>query len=282
MNPHELHGRVAVVIGGAGGVGRGIALAFLAEGMRVVVADIDPDGASAVVDEASRRGATPDETLQAEVDSTDRRSLEALADAAVTRFGAVHILVNTVGVIFDGDVTSATDEDWLWTFELNVLSQVRAVQAFLPRLRAAQGLRHVVTTASMAGLVTPPPEMRTGLYAATKHALVAYSERLRMELAGDEIGVSVLCPTRVVGNLAATSARERWRRLGQRTPEGWGAPPDPQDRVPGESLGPLVVAAINANRFFVCNRPDALLSAFEERHRRLSEDLAFLSAIESR
>jgi hypothetical protein len=72
------------------------------------------------------------------------------------------------------------------------------------------------------------------------------------------------------------------RRLGQRTPEGWGAPPDPQNRVPGESLGPLVAAAVQANRFFVCNRPDALLSAFEERYRRLSDDLEFLSAIESR
>jgi NAD(P)-dependent dehydrogenase (short-subunit alcohol dehydrogenase family) len=124
--------------------------------------------------------------------------------------------------------------------------------------------------------------MRAGLYAATKHALVAYSERLRMELASDGIGVSVLCPTRVAGNLATTSARERWRRLGQRVPEGWGAPPDPQDLVPGESLGPLVAAAVKANRFFVCNRPDALLSAFEQRHRRLSEGLEFFSAIKRR
>jgi NAD(P)-dependent dehydrogenase (short-subunit alcohol dehydrogenase family) len=216
------------------------------------------------------------------VDSADRRSLEALAAAAMTRFGAIHILVNTVGVIFDGDVTSASDEDWLWILELNVLSQVRAVQAFLPRLRAAQGLRHIVTTASIAGLVTPPPEMKAGLYAATKHPLVAYSESLRMELASDGIGVSVLCPTRVVGNLAETSARERWRRLGQRTPEGWGAPPDPQDRVPGESLGPLVAAAVRANRLFMCNRPATLLSAVEQHHRGLSADLEFLRAIKSR
>ena len=160
MNPSGLHGRVAVVIGGASGVGRGIALAFLAEGMRVVVADIDPDGARAVVDEAGRRGAGPDRTLHVEVDSTDRRSLEILADVVMTRFGGVHILVNTVGVIFDGDVTTATDDDWIWTFELNVLSQARAVQVFLPRLRAAHGLRHIVTTASIAGLVTPPPEMK--------------------------------------------------------------------------------------------------------------------------
>src|SRR5947209_8674240 len=152
MNPFGLDGRVAVVIGGAGGVSRGIALGFLARGMRVVVADIDLEGARTVVEEAGRRGVERDRALQAEVDSTERRSLEKLADAAIAHFGAIHILVNTVGVIFEGELTSATDEDWIWTFELNVLSQVRAVQVFLPRLRATVGPRHIVTTASNAGL----------------------------------------------------------------------------------------------------------------------------------
>jgi NAD(P)-dependent dehydrogenase (short-subunit alcohol dehydrogenase family) len=154
-----------------------------------------------------------------------------------------------------------------------VLSQVRAVQAFLPHLRAASGLRHVVTTAAVAGLAPPPPELNIGLYAATKHALVAYSERLRIELAGEGIGVSVLCPTRIAGNLAATSARERRRRLGEATPEGRGAPPAPGDLSPGDALGPLVVTAVREGRFFVCNRPDTLLAALEERERRAREDL---------
>jgi NAD(P)-dependent dehydrogenase (short-subunit alcohol dehydrogenase family) len=281
MTPAGFHERVAVVVGGAGGVGRGIVFGFLAEGMRVVVADIDPDGARAIVEEAGRRGIGPDRVVAAEVDSTDRQSLGALADATKSRFGAIHLLANTVGVIFDGQVTSATDEDWAWIFELNVLSQVRAVQVFLPHLRHAQGLRHIVTTASLAGLITPPPEMSIGLYAATKHALVAYSERLRTELASEGIGVSVLCPSCVVGNLAATSARERWRRLGRPTPEGWGRPPVPQECEPGETLGPLLVAAVRANRFVVSNRPNALLAALDERRQRLSEDLELLGTIRS-
>ena len=274
MSPPPLEGRVAVVIGGAGGVGRGIASGFLGEGMRVVLADIDGDGGRAAVADAERHGVHPGRMMHAEVDSTDCLSLERLADAAISRFGAIHVLANTVGVLCDGETTSATDEEWTWAFELNVLSQVRAVQAFLPRLRAACGLRHLVTTASIAGLAPPPPELNIGLYAATKHALVAYSECLRTELASEGIGVSVLCPTRITGNLAATSARERRRRLGKATPEGWGAPPDPDDLSPGDSLGPLVVAAVRANRFFVCNRPDALLAALEERRRRAREDFS--------
>jgi NAD(P)-dependent dehydrogenase (short-subunit alcohol dehydrogenase family) len=279
MNTSGLDGCVAVVIGGASGVGRGVVLGLLVEGMRVVVADIDLDGARTVVEEAARRGAGPDRVFPAVVDSTDRHGLEALADAVTSRFGAINVLVNTVGVVFDGPLASATDEDWFWTFELNVLSQVRAVQVFLPHLRAADGLRHIVTTASTAGVSAAPPA--NGLYAATKHALVAYSERLRSELASEAIGVSVLCPSRVVGNLAETSARERLRRLGRATPDGWGAPPDTRDRVPAESLGPLVAAAIHANRFFICNRPDALLAACEERRRQIRDDLEYLAPIPS-
>jgi NAD(P)-dependent dehydrogenase (short-subunit alcohol dehydrogenase family) len=150
---------------------------------------------------------------------------------------------------------------------------------FLPHLRAANGLRHIVTTASTAGLSAAPPA--NGLYAATKHTLIAYSECLRSELASEAIGVSVLCPSRVVGNLAATSARERLRRLGRPTPEGWGAPPDPRDRTPAESLGPLLAAAIRANRFFVCNRPDALLAAVEQRRRQIHDDVDYLGAVPS-
>src|SRR5262249_34906267 len=150
-----------------------IASGFLGEGMRVVVADIDGDGARATVEEAERHGVQPGRMTHAEVDSTDRLSLQRLADVATSRFGAVHVLASSVGVLCDGRATSATDEEWTWAFELNVLSQVRAVQAFLPCLRAACGLRHVVTTAAIAGLAPPPPELNIGLYAATKHALVA-------------------------------------------------------------------------------------------------------------
>jgi NAD(P)-dependent dehydrogenase (short-subunit alcohol dehydrogenase family) len=265
---------VAVVIGGGGGVGSGVVFGFAAEGMSVVVADVDGDAARAVADEAVRRGAQRGRIHDAVVCATDRRSLEHLADEAMSRFGAVHVLVNTVGVLCDGETSAATDEEWAWAFELNVMAQVRAVQVFLPRLRAAEGLRHVVTTAAIAGLCPPPPELKLGLYAATKSALVAYSERLRTELASEGIGVSVLVPTRIAGNLAATSARERLRALRRATPEGWGAPPDPDDLTSGDVLGPLVIEAIRERRFFVCNRPDALLDAFEERHCRLREDLS--------
>jgi short-subunit dehydrogenase len=120
--------------------------------------------------------------------------------------------------------------------------------------------------------------MRIGLYTATKHALVGYGEMLRMELEPENIGVSVLCPSGVVGNLAATSARDRFQRLGQSTPEGRGEPPNPRNRMPNEMVGPLVVRAIKANRFFILNRPESIATAFEERHLRLREDAEFYRA----
>jgi len=264
-----------VVIGGGSGVGRGIALGLQAEGMSVMVADIDRASADNVRAELAMRGGI---AASMQVDSTDRRSLESLAARTVGEFGAVHVLVNTVGVIFDCSLTDATDTDWSWVFELNVMAQVRAVDVFLSSLRASRARCHIVTTASEGGLVAAPPDMKIGLYTATKHALVGYSETLRAELAPQGIGVSVLCPSRVVGNLADTSARDRIARVGMPMPEGNGKPLDPATLMPNEMMGPIVVKAIRANRFFIFNRPDAIASVFAERYERLRQDAAFLAA----
>jgi NAD(P)-dependent dehydrogenase (short-subunit alcohol dehydrogenase family) len=264
----DLAGRTAVVIGGGSGIGRGIALGLGAEGMRVVVADIDLVSARTVADELTARGVA---AAAAHVDSTRRDSLAALATRATTDFQFVHVLVNTVGVIFDCPLSAATDDDWAWMFELNVMSQVRAVDIFLPHLRASGGRSHIVLTASVGGVVAAP-DMPIGLYVATKHALVAYGEMLRAELGPEHIGVSVLCPSGVVGNLAATSARERLERLGKPIPRGSGEPPDPSTRTPSELMGPLVARAIESDRFFIFNRPDAVTAACEQRLRLLRRD----------
>jgi NAD(P)-dependent dehydrogenase (short-subunit alcohol dehydrogenase family) len=200
-----------------------------------MVADIDPASADHVRAELAMRGGI---AASMQVDSTDRRSLQSLAARTVGEFGAVHLLVNTVGVIFDCSLTDATDTDWSWVFELNVVAQVRAVDVFLSLLRASGARCHIVTTASGGGLVAAPPGMQIGLYTATKHALVGYSETLRAELAPHGIGVSVLCPSRVAGNLADTSARDRLARVGILMPEENGKPLDPATLMPNEVMGP--------------------------------------------
>ena len=132
---NELAGRTAVVIGGGSGVGRGIALGLAAAGMRVAVADIHLESAQAVRDEIEGTGAT---AIAGAADATDRASLGAFAEEVVTQLGAVHVLVSTVGVIIDRRLDEATDDDWGWLLEFNLMAVVRGVNVFLPYLRAAR------------------------------------------------------------------------------------------------------------------------------------------------
>lgn len=268
----QLQGRTAVVIGGGSGIGRGIALGLAAEGMRVVVADIEPDNAAKVVAEIGERGGT---AVSHRVDGTDVTSLEELATFATTEFGGVHVLSNNVGVIADRPIPEATEADWGWFLEFNIMSIVRGVQVFLPHLRAHGEPAHIVNTSSMAGLLALDPAMtggvHTGLYTTTKHALIGYSAMLRAELAPEGIGVSVLCPGLVAGNLSVTAARNR--------PERFGGPSQvpertvPPSAMPNEAIGPRVVAGIKANRLHLFTHNDAYIAdMLQARHDALLAD----------
>lgn len=272
----ELDGRTAVVIGGGGGVGRGVVLGLADAGMRVVVADIELASAEQVVAEVVARGGT---ALAARVDATDVGSLDALARAAVDAYGEVHVLANLVGVITNRRLDEATEADWAWFFEFNVMAHVRANNVFLPYLRAHGGPAHIMNTSSMAGLLALGPALvggfNNGLYTTTKHAMIGYCEMLRMELAPEGIGVSVLCPGLVAGNLTATSARNRPERFGGPTPNPReGAPANPS-AMPNDAVGPIVARAIAANRAYVFTHPDG--GMLEARLTARLEDLRFLT-----
>lgn len=265
----------AVVIGAGSGIGRGIALALAARGMNVMVADIDGASADAVRDEIVAGGAT---AASAQVDATDRTSLAALADASAAALGDIRVVVTTVGAIVDRRLAEATDADWAWLLDVNVLSVVRTVDVFLERLQAHGQRSHVVVTSSMAGLLALGPEfvrVHNGLYTTTKHALVGYADMLRQELAPEGIGVSVLCPGLVEGNLSATSARNRAERFGGR----FEPPPRRPMRVQAmraEDVGPLVADAIEANRFYIFTHHDSV-AAVEHRHREVLADYEAIS-----
>jgi NAD(P)-dependent dehydrogenase (short-subunit alcohol dehydrogenase family) len=270
----DLTGRVAVVIGGGSGIGRGIALGLAAEGMRVVVADIDRTSAEAVRDEIGGTGGT---ATAAQVDGTDRVSLGRLADGTIAEEGTVHVLSTNVGVVADRPLDTTSEADWAWIIEFNLLSAIRAVDAFLPHLRASDGPAHIVITASLAALLAPPTisGVHLGPYTATKHALLGYAECLRGELAEDGIGVSLLCPGMVRSNLVATSARHRPAR------HGGPLPPPPAGEPPGtsmapEAVGPVVVRGIKANRLHVLTHP-AARRLIEARHAVLVDDFAFFA-----
>jgi NAD(P)-dependent dehydrogenase (short-subunit alcohol dehydrogenase family) len=268
----DLAGRTAVVIGGGSGIGRGVALGLGREQMKVMVADIDESSAAQVRDEITAAGG---EATAATVDATDRRSLSALADLTMDGLGGVHVLVTTVGVVLDRRLDEATDEDWAWFLEFNVMAQVRSVDVFLPHLRAHGEPGHIVTTSSMAGVLALPPPMvgntHLGLYTTTKHAL-------RHELEPLGIGVSVLCPGMVASRLAATSARNR--------PERFGGPlpavdhPPPPSAIPNEAVGPIVVRGIQANRAYIFTHPDAA-GMVRQRQARVQDDFSFFAGGEA-
>ncbi len=269
----DVNGRVAVVIGGGSGIGRGIALGLATEGMRVVVADIDAVSAEGVSNEITGFGGT---ATAAQVDGTDRQSLGRLAEATVAEHGAVHVLSTNVGVVADRPLTTASETDWAWIIEFNLLSAVRAVDVFLPCLRAS-GPSHIVITASLAALLAPPivSGIHLGLYTATKHALLGYAESLRGELAAEGIGVSLLCPGMVRSNLAATSARHRPARHGGPLPPP--PPPEPPDTLMSpEAVGPVVVRGIKSNRLHILTHP-ASRALVEARHAALVDDFAFFA-----
>src|SRR5262245_38382442 len=213
----DLNGRVAVVTGGGSGIGRGIALALAAEGMAVAVADVRRSSAEAVAAEIESAGGA---AVAIELDVTSVESLAAASRDVAARVGRVNLLCANAGVLARiGPLVDHTVEDWEYTLSVNVMGIVKTVAAFLPALRESAPEAHIVTTASLGGLVS---DVRApiGAYIASKYAGVGYSEMLRAELAGEGIGVSVLCPGVVTSNLMATSAENR--------PDVFGAPPTPQ------------------------------------------------------
>jgi NAD(P)-dependent dehydrogenase (short-subunit alcohol dehydrogenase family) len=196
----DIAGKVAVITGGASGIGLALAQRFAAEGARVVVADVEKtalDEAAGVL--AETHGA--DAVLAVRADVRHAESVEALARATMERFGAVHVLCNNAGVYQGGLSWTIPDDRWRWIVDVNLFGVVNGIRAFVP-LIVDQGEGHIVNVASAAGLLGGGPGI--GAYAATKHAVVALSESLCLDLLATDadVGVSVLCPewvrTRIV------------------------------------------------------------------------------------
>jgi NAD(P)-dependent dehydrogenase (short-subunit alcohol dehydrogenase family) len=184
----ELQGKVALITGGASGIGLGMARAFAGAGMRLVLADIEADAAAGAAAELRARGA---QVRWVRTDVTDRESVAALARGAFETEGAVHLLCNNAGVCVESPVAAGSDDDWEWLFAVNVHGARNVVRAFVPRLRAQGEPAQIVNTGSFNSLI---PAGFLGIYTATKFALLGLSESLRQELAPDGIAVSTLLP----------------------------------------------------------------------------------------
>lgn len=195
----DFKGRTAFITGGASGMGLGMAHAFGKAGMNIMLADITPHRLNEALAGLTAAGIVADAIC---LDVADRTAMANAAARTIERFGEVHVVIANAGVGIMGRVRDASYEDWDWSNGVNFGGVVNAIQEFLPLLRR-QGRGHFVANASMAGLT---PVAHGGLYSVQKAAVVAMSEALYTEVAGEGIGVSVICPGMVRTNIHETTA----------------------------------------------------------------------------
>jgi NAD(P)-dependent dehydrogenase (short-subunit alcohol dehydrogenase family) len=190
--------QVAVITGGASGFGLAFGGRCAAHGMAVVLADLD--GGRAESEAQALAAAHGVEAIGLGVDVGDAGSVEAAAAAVDERFGQVDLVVSNVGVQLFGAVDRFTDEEWRWLLDVNVIGSARVARAFTPALRRTKGRLAFTTSTSVLD-----PASRLAAYQASKFAVWGLAETLRLELAGDGIGVSVIFPSGMMSRHLETS-----------------------------------------------------------------------------
>lgn len=272
----HLDGKVAVITGGASGIGRAVALALAAESMRVVVADIERPPLDATVAEIEAAGGV---ALGVACDVSDWESVQVLRARCDEQFGPADVLMNNAGVAGGGSISSVDLKAWEWTLAVNLWGVIHGVKAFVGAM-IERGEGHIVNTASIAGHLT---STSMGAYNTSKHAVVGFSETLQQEmLEGDTgVGVTCLCPGFVATNII-NSERNRQERFLDAGPD---LGPDEHDELNaralrgasgaiadlyGAQLDPAVVAqqvvgAVKANQFWLFT-DDLADGMIRERH----------------
>ena len=266
-------GRVAVVTGAASGIGLGLSARFAAEGMSVVMADVEePALAKAAAGLAAGAAAAGGAVLPVVTDVSDRAAVDALRDAALSAFGAVHVGCNNAGVGGPhGPLWECPPGEWDWVLKVNLDGVMNGVRAFMPVL-LEQDAGHLVNTSSIFGVFAGT----LGPYGVSKHAVTALTETLYFNLRSlgiAHVGVSVLCPGAVRTNFG-TSARNR---------PAWAGPAlvaDAAERAAAERFDELsvlgaspaevagmVVDGIRSRRFYILtseNRHESVLRRGQE------------------
>ena len=237
----QLAGKVALVTGGASGIGLSIARELAAAGATLVLADIDRARLDAAVDALGDSATVVPEVL----DVADRQAWEAAATRIEARFGGIDVLVNNAGVGSAKQPVEQIDErDWNWIFSINVHGVRNGLVTWLPRMKARGSAAHIVNTASILGHFALPG---AGDYVATKFAVVGMTECLRLELEDTRIGVSLLCPGLVATPLSHTRSERMQRDRG----EAPAIEPLPARGIDAARVGADVIRAIRSNTFYI-------------------------------
>ena len=256
----DVAGKVAFITGGASGMGLAMAHSLSAAGMKVVLADVEQQALDAALKQFSDSNS---EVIGICVDVTRREAMEQAAAEAEAAFDKVHVVCNNAGVAVGGTMDTMSYKDWDWVMGVNLDGVVNGVQTFLPRIKAHGEGGYFVNTASMAGHI-PVPSL--GVYNTSKFAVVGMSEVMRMELAAQHIGVSVLCPGIVKTNIFA-SGRNRPNELTGATDTAAALLQDEggneeqvaemlASALDAAVVGDMVLHAIQTDEFYIFTHPE--------------------------
>jgi len=267
----DLRGKVAVITGGASGIGKAVAARAATDGMKVVLGDIEEGPLKEAVDELGAQGA---DAIGVVTDVSDASSVRQLRDHALDRFGAVHLVHNNAGVGLGGPIWEVNEQDWRWILGVNLWGVIHGIAAFVPVL-LEQGEGHVVNTASIAGLTT---SAFLGPYNATKQAVVAISETLFKDLQATGVtgvGVSVLCPGFVRTRIAESDRnRPQWapdREVDQAAELRAAVQSMVDGGIPPSVVADHVLEAVRDGTFYILTHPDldaAIETRFEDIRQR--------------
>ncbi|MCY3732902.1 MAG: SDR family NAD(P)-dependent oxidoreductase [Chloroflexi bacterium] len=252
----DFSNRTAVVTGAASGMGYAFADRFAAEGMNVVLADIETDALKAAVMRLEQEERS---VVGIEVNTMQRESIESLRDQAIDRFGNVHVLCNNAGVTSSEDGGSRNlweipDSTWDWVLGVNFYGVLYGIQTFLPHMIGHDEPGHVVSTSSVGGIIAG-----SGAYSVSKHGVLSISEGLYLDLRASEsnVSASVLCPGLVNTNLI-NAERNRPDQFGgpaEPADEGFAAEMNWQDAMDPSNVASLVWDAIVNDTFYILPHP---------------------------
>ncbi len=256
----QLAGKVAVVTGGASGLGLAMAHKLAAADMALVLADIDDEALA----EAAAAIAT--DVLTVRTDVTDFADVTALAEAAIKRFDRVNLLCNNAGIAAFGGVLEMSLEEYRWVMDVDFMGVLHGIKAFLPHM-LEHGDAHIVNTASVSGFLTQPG---LSAYNAAKFGVVALSESLlyELEILGSPIGVSVLAPawvrTRIFDTERYEQAATTMGVVGERVVPAMRALAE-RSRLTADDVADKVVAAVRSNQFYIFTHK-GIIPFIEHRH----------------
>jgi len=255
----EFKGKVAVITGGANGIGLGLATAFAKRGMKLVLADINKEALDKVSKEFSDKGF---EIITVITDVSDPEKVAHLAEVSYEHYGRVDILCNNAGIGAGGPIRFLTEKDWNWILSVNLFGVIYGIQYFLNRMLNSKEPCHIINTSSLAGL-TPGD---TGPYSASKSAIISLSETLAFECFNTNVKVSVVCPSFVSSQIIESSEilSQTQEGLWQPTPEmvkfsGTEAENTRKRLKLGmdpEIMAEIVIKAIEEDIFYVITHPE--------------------------